>query len=221
VATGIAVVSAPFGIATGSWEDERDDWPSALSRARAEGWRALELTAITEDRLDRLLGLLTEDGLVDDGFDRVSVHAPARVTSSAAECVQKLRTMDFELVLHPDVYGDEPTVEALGSRPVFENMDVVKRFGKDVGDLQEVFAAFPRAGFCLDVAHVWTNDPTLRLGHQLLDAFGDRLRQVHVSGIEPDGTHRPTTPEDLALFDPLLERCRHVPQILEAVLTVV
>ncbi len=79
-----------------------------------------------------------------------------------------------------------------------------------------MFAALPEAGLCLDVAHVWTNDPTLALGHELLDAFGDRLRQLHVSGIEPDGTHRTTTAADLALYEPLLERCDHVPWLLEA-----
>ena len=65
-------------------------------------------------------------------------------------------------------------------------MDVAKQFGKSLADLEHVFAAHPQAGFCLDVAHVWTNDRSLQLGHDLLDAFADRLRQLHVSGIEPD-----------------------------------
>ena len=97
-------------------------------------------------------------------------------------------------------------------------MDIGKSFGRSVDDLRAVFAAHPDAGFCLDVAHVWTNDPTLALGHDLLDAFDGRLRQLHVSGIEPDGTHRPTTEADLALYGPLLDRCAGVPWILEAVL---
>ena len=95
-------------------------------------------------------------------------------------------------------------------------MDAVKSFGKDTADLSETFAAFPEAGFCLDVAHVWTNDPTLALGHELLDAHAGRLRQLHVSGIEPDGTHRPTTAADLELYAPLLARCAGVPWLLEA-----
>jgi hypothetical protein len=45
---------APFGIATGSFVCERDDWRAALGRARDEGWRRVELTAITEDRFDAL-----------------------------------------------------------------------------------------------------------------------------------------------------------------------
>lgn len=52
----------------------------------------------------------------------------------------------------------------------------------------------------------------------MLDAFGDRLRQLHVSGIEPDGTHRDTTAEDIELYRPLLERAAHVPHVYEAVL---
>jgi sugar phosphate isomerase/epimerase len=100
---------------------------------------------------------------------------------------------------------------------VFENMDIAKEFGRSVADLEVVFATHPDAGFCLDVAHVWTNDRSLRLGHDLLDAFAGRLRQLHVSGIEPDGTHRTTTQDDLELYRPLLERCSGVPWILEAV----
>jgi sugar phosphate isomerase/epimerase len=97
-------------------------------------------------------------------------------------------------------------------------MDVAKTDCRFVDELAPVFDRFPQAGFCLDVAHVWTNDPSLQLGHDLLDAFGDRLRQLHVSGIEADGTHRPTTPADLRLYAPLLDRCAGVPWLLEAVL---
>lgn len=94
-------------------------------------------------------------------------------------------------------------------------LDCQKEFGRDIRDLRAVFAAFPDAGFCLDVAHVWTNDRSLALGHALMDNFGDRLRQLHVSGIEEDGTHRPTTLDDLELYEPLLMRCPQVPWLLE------
>jgi hypothetical protein len=125
-------------------------------------------------------------------------------------------TGGFDVVLHPDVYRGEPSVHGLGGRAVFENMDCQKDFGRNATDLGTVFSMFPDSGFCLDVAHVWTNDRTLVLAHRLLDSFGDRLRQLHVSGIEPDGTHRPTTREDLELYEPVLARCRQVPWLLEA-----
>ncbi|MBA3842214.1 MAG: hypothetical protein H0X39_06295 [Actinobacteria bacterium] len=125
--------------------------------------------------------------------------------------------LDGDVILHPDLYAAADAAFELGERAVFENMDVAKRFGKSVEDLALVLDHFPAAGFCLDVAHVWTNDPSLDLGHALIDAFAPRLRQLHVSGIEPDGTHRVTTQNDLSLYAPLLERCSRVPHVFETV----
>jgi hypothetical protein len=204
-----------FGIATGSFEEERDDWSLAIARAHREGWRIVELTAILPPLLDSLAPHLSE---VDD-FERVSVHAPVGI-DSVAETIAAVLALPTEsdVILHPDLYGAAPEIADLGPRAVFENMDVAKSTCRFVDELAPVFAGFPEAGFCLDVAHVWTNDTSLQLGHDLIDAFGDRLRQLHVSGIEPDGTHRPTTKADLELYEPLLDRCKEVPWLLEAVL---
>jgi sugar phosphate isomerase/epimerase len=202
------VSDARFGIATGAYFPEHErPWPELVARAAGEGWRTIELTAMTGGLFDALLAYLDADHPLA-GFERVSIHAPVRDAPGAPE-----RLPDgFDAILHPDVYGD---ASGLGPRFVFENMDVAKQFGGSVADLETVFARNAEAGFCLDVAHVWTNDPTLALGHELLEAFGDRLRQLHVSGIEPDGRHRPTTAADLALYAPLLERCGGVPWLLE------
>lgn len=204
-------MNGPFGIATGAWFDGAGyvDWADALARARREGWRVVELTAGHQEELESLLPILAADDLA--GFERVTVHAPVLPVDPAAT-VARLPP-GYDTILHPNAYDD---ASALGGRAVFENMDVTKPFGRGVADLATRFERHPAAGFCLDVAHVWTNDPTLRLGHDLLDAFGDRLRQLHVSGIELDGTHRGTTPADLELYTPLLERCRDVPWLLEA-----
>lgn len=212
-----ASLTARFGIATGAYVDERDDWPSALARARQEGFATIELTAIRNERLDALTTLLADDPGALDGFERVSVHAPARdFVDDPKPARELLPTLPHDVVFHPDVYREQEWIRELAARAIFENMDATKQFGRDVGDLAETFAAFPDAGFCLDVAHVWTNDPTLALGHELLDAHGGRLRQLHVSGIEPDGTHRTTTAADLELYEPLLARCSGVPWLLEA-----
>ena len=56
--------------------------------------------------------------------------------------------------------------------------------------------------------------PTL-LAHDLLDRFGDRLRQVHLSSLA-GGRHVPVLREHEELFVPLLRRCSDVPWILEA-----
>jgi hypothetical protein len=210
--------AANFGIGTGAFLAERDDWPSAIGRARHEGWRVVELTAITESLFDQLLVYLSGTNGSLKHFDRVSIHAPVVFESSLSMFARTIPSalLGYDLVFHPDLYRDEATLAGLGAQVVFENMDLNKSFGRTVADLSDVFRRFPSAGFCLDVAHVWTNDRTLRLGFEFLDAFGARLRQLHVSGIDPDGEHRPTTERDLGLYQPLLDRCAHVPWVLES-----
>jgi sugar phosphate isomerase/epimerase len=204
------------GISTGAYEPERDDWGDAIARARREGFACVELCAILPPLVETLAAHLA--ARAPDGFARVSLHAPVGIASTDAAIAEVVRLpLDGDVILHPDLYGRDDAAAALGPRAVFENMDVAKSFGRTVDDLAEVFARFPDAGFCLDVAHVWTNDRSVALGHDLLDAFGDRLRQLHVSGIEPDGTHRETTAADLELYRPLLERAAHVPHVYEAV----
>jgi hypothetical protein len=209
-----------YGMATGSYVRERDDWWDAIERARSEGWSAVELTAIVDSLLATLPEFLALSPELLDGFDRISLHAPiwAESPTRTVETIALL-PLDGDVIFHPDAWGNEQALDRLGGRVVFENMDRGKTFGRSAEDLASVFARHDAAGFCLDVAHVWTCDPTLALGHELLDAFGARLRQLHVSGIEPDGTHRTTTAEDLRLYHPLLERCGHVPWILEAVVS--
>ncbi|HEX4678692.1 MAG TPA: hypothetical protein VH210_05765 [Gaiellaceae bacterium] len=208
-----------YGMATGAYVEERDDWLPAVERARGERWRFLELTAIVEPLLATLEPFFVEHRAQLNGFERVSLHAPIRFDSAAAttETIVNL-PLEGDVIFHPDTWAEERgALERLGPRVVFENMDVAKPFGRSVDDLRSVFTEHPDAGFCLDVAHVWTNDNSLRLGHDLIDEFDVRLRQLHVSGIEPDGTHRTTTRRDLELYRPLLERCAGVPWILEAV----
>jgi sugar phosphate isomerase/epimerase len=199
----------PFGISTGAYFPDLGDWPTMVRRASEAEWPYVELAALLPGELERLGPYLATAPAELDRFERVSIHAPVR---DGADTLGRLPA-GFDTILHPNVYAD---ANALGRHAVFENMDVQKDFGRFTSDLASVFDRNPEAGFCLDVAHVWTNDGSLALGHELLDAFGDRLRQLHVSGIEPDGTHRPTTGADLALYEPLLDRCRHVPWLLEA-----
>ena len=45
-------------------------------RAAAEGWRAIELTAITEERFDALERLLEHKEDACGAFERVTIHAP-------------------------------------------------------------------------------------------------------------------------------------------------
>src|SRR4051794_24125424 len=151
---------ANFGIATGAFLDERDDWPAAIRRATEEAWSRLELTAITEELFRSLCVYLASSTAHLAAFTRVSVHAPA-VLDSSAKTVARLvvdSEISHDLIFHPDVFGHEDALAGLEGQAVFENMDVNKSFGRTPSELTEVFERFPAAGFCLDVAHVWTID---------------------------------------------------------------
>jgi hypothetical protein len=147
------------------------------------------------------------------------VHTPIKgALGTDAERVAALGALPVEvrtLIAHPDLVQDPEPWRALGRRAVFENMDDRKASGRTAGELEDLFAALPDAGFCLDIAHAHTVDPTMAVAGELLDCFRGRLREVHLSSIRA-GAHTTLTPEDEHLFAPLLARCRDVPWILEA-----
>ncbi len=95
-------------------------------------------------------------------------------------------------------------------------MDARKSDGRTLDELGRYFDALPEAGFCFDIAHAWSIDATMELGHDLLDAFRGRLSHVHLSSLTPECTHIPLEAEHLDLFAPLLRRCIDVPWIIEA-----
>jgi hypothetical protein len=95
-------------------------------------------------------------------------------------------------------------------------MDFRKDTGRVAAELEPFFAALPEAGFCLDIAHAHSIDPSMNPAHELLERFGGRLLQVHLSSLDYDGHHVPVTEGDEWLFASVLDRCRDVPWILEA-----
>ena len=76
---------------------------------------------------------------------------------------------------------------------MLENMDDRKATGRTADEIEPFFEELPDAGFCLDVAHAWSIDPTMTVAHELLDRFRSRLRHVHLSSLS-DGHHVPVAP---------------------------
>jgi hypothetical protein len=98
---------------------------------------------------------------------------------------------------------------------VLENMDDRKSAGRIADEMETFFQALPDAGFCFDIAHAHSIDPSMDLASELLDRFRSRLRHVHLSSLG-SGRHVPVAADDEALFMEVLDRCRDVPRILEA-----
>jgi hypothetical protein len=201
-------------------QEERGDWPKLVRLAAGATPRAAELSALSADELPALLEFL-EQRPQQLPFIYVSVHGPSKGWSlGEAALVEQLRRLPAQVesvILHPDVLTDLAPLRALGGLIVLENLDHRPETGRTPEELAPFFEELPEAGFCFDVAHVTALDETMELGHELLDAFGHRLRQLHVSSFVREGArHVPLTEEDEERFAPLLRRCRGVPWILEA-----
>jgi hypothetical protein len=206
----------PLGASTGV-VGRGGDWCEHVRAACRISSHAVELAALEAAELPSLIGFLADRPRLP--FRYVSVHAPVKgVTQTDDERARELMRLPLavrSVVVHPDLIGDPAPYRALGRRLVIENMDDRKAVGRTAAELAPLFAELPEAGFCLDIAHAHTVDPSMRVATELLDRFCGRLREVHVSSIR-DGVHVELTPEDEALFASHLGRCRDVPWILEA-----
>ena len=215
---GLVAAHHPLGASTGIFEEARGRWGLLAELAGDTSSFAIELAALDESELDGLLAYLATEPDLPQRY--VSVHGPVkgRVRSERAlvEALGSLPAWVDAIVLHPDTLGDVGLYRALGDRLVLENMDARKAGGRTAGELAPLFAALPDAGFCLDVAHVDSIDPSLAAGEELLDHLGARLRHVHVSSMAADCCHVALRDEDEERFCPLLARCIDVPWILEA-----
>ena len=208
----------PIGISTGYLSDLRGQWQDQVDAARAISPFAAEISALSEPELGPLLQFLSEDPPLP--FRYLSVHGPAKERQlPETELVDELRQLPdavAAIVMHPDTMQEPEAYAPLGARLVLENMDARKPVGQTPEQLAELFRVLPDAGFCFDVAHAHSVDPSMSVATELLDAFLPRLRHLHVSSLSEDLKHIPLSDGDTRVFMPLLMRCRDVPWILEA-----
>ncbi len=218
IASNRGLVGASTGYMTGA----RGDWPRLIAAAEALSHDVVELSALSAEELPGLVAFLA--GVEPLDFAHVSVHGPSKgwdgTPVALASALATLPEQIDGIVMHPETLGDPAAFAALGSRLWLENMDTRKPDARTPDELSRFFAALPSARFCFDIAHAQLHDPSMGLAHDLLDAFGDRLVEVHLSSITPSGSHVPLRPGDAEAFAPVLERCTGVPWILEAPLPI-
>jgi hypothetical protein len=207
-----------LGASTGCLDAPRGEWIRLVDLAHAASPYAIELAALSEREFPGLVAFLETDP--DLPFRYVSLHAPTKHRRiSEPELIERLCALPAWLdaiVVHPDSMEDVEAYAALGCRLVVENMDARKADGRTAAELERFLEALPDAGFCFDIAHAWSIDPSMREGERMLDAFACRLRHLHVSSLAADGHHLPLSDEHEELFGPLLSRCRDVSWIFEA-----
>jgi hypothetical protein len=152
---------------------------------------AIELSALREPELKPLISAISKLSL--DHFKYVSFHAPSRFAEfEECEIVHLLKSIpgSWPIVVHPDLIRDADLWSILGNRLCLENMDMRKRTGRTVAEMQLIFSQLPEAGFCLDLGHARQIDPTMSIAIEMIKTFGDRLRQLHVSEVGTFGEHR-------------------------------
>jgi hypothetical protein len=196
----------------------RNDWVRLVDHAAGLSSMAIELSAISASELPGLLSYLGSAPRLPFLF--VSVHAPSKglngeeIAHVAALC--SVPAWVDAIVVHPDTISEPWLYRQLGRRLVVENMDTRKNAGHIADDLALLFDELPLAGLCLDVAHAKDVDPTMEVASEILRRFSSRLSHVHVSSLDESQHHVSLTAEDEMLFEPVLDRCRDVPWILEA-----
>lgn len=180
----------PIGFSTGALA--RGDFRSGIEMQRSLGTKAIELSALRAQELTPLIEALDELDL--HTFEYISFHAPSDLGGMAErDVIALLRELPpaWPIIVHPDVVTDSEQWRLLGSRLSLENMDQRKPVGRTVSEMELVFRSFPDAAFCLDIGHARQVDPTMGIAMGLLQRFQSRLKQVHLSEVDPHGKHIP------------------------------
>jgi hypothetical protein len=167
------------------------DFPRALRMLRGKSVNAVELSALRQQELPHLAAAA---GSLDlDQYQYVSVHAPSRFREDEEfEVVQLLNQFvpyRWPIILHPDAIYNVGLWAQFGDLLCIENMDKRKAVGRTVTELQPFFASLPNARFCFDIAHARQVDSSMTEAYMLLKAFGDRLRQIHISEVNTSSKH--------------------------------
>lgn len=178
----------PIGFSTGALA--RGDFRGGIEMQRPLSAKAIELSALRGRELAPLVEALDELKL--GMFEHVSFHAPSDLSGMCERDVIALLSglpPAWPIILHPDIVVDSEQWRLLGSRLCLENMDQRKPVGRTVSEMELMFRRLPDASFCFDIGHARQVDPTMGIAMGLLQRFQSRLRQIHISEVDPHGKH--------------------------------
>lgn len=210
----------PIGFSTGALA--YSDFRLGLSIIKQNNLRAIELSALRENELQPLIESI--DTLELKPFDYISVHVPSKLRSLSEERVvallQILAVKNWPLIVHPDVIQSFDRWRIFGSLLCIENMDKRKPIGRTAHELTFLFESLPDARLCLDLGHVRQVDPTMSVALEILERFGERLHQLHVSEVNTNSQHDRLTFEAMLAFQKVSNLIpESTPVILESRIT--
>lgn len=161
-------------------------------------------------------------------YNSIFVHAPWRdvrygsnsKTDGVVERLQYIcsRLQIKGIVMHPTTIDKFAQLENVGLPFLLENMNSEKHFGIKPEHIRRLRDDY-NFGFVFDVQHAYEHDPNMVLAYEILDAMGQRLHHMHVSGCTDTKNHSPTyisTNKDA--IAKVLTLGLNVPKILEGIL---
>jgi hypothetical protein len=181
----------PIGFSTGALA--YGEFRHGLAVLRGKHTVTVELSALREKELAPLVDSL--DSLDLSAYTYISVHAPSKFEKQREPeivgLLSAVASRGWRIVLHPDAIRDVALWNAFGHFLLIENMDKRNNCGRTARELSEIFAKLPQAGLCFDIGHCRQVDPTMNESYLILQAFGERLQQLHVSEVNSRSTHDP------------------------------
>lgn len=181
---------ANIGFTTGSLYRSDIPFDERIRLYDSLGADAIELSFATPSQLfDYNLSKQSKQDIKK--FASISIHAPWKEVrynsdSKTPEIINKLRELCNQLpveglVLHPDTIDDFEILDQSGLPFLLENMDRRKSYGTHPEQFRELKRKY-NFGFVLDVEHAYEHDSSMKLARELIEAMGDRLKHMHVSG---------------------------------------
>jgi len=174
--------------ATGSiwrWAENRGELLSFIKKLHVQG---VELTTGNISQFYKFRMSAKDISWLRE-MDRVSIHAPFRMKRDARspkevenilEMLEKMyqKTKATLVIIHP---LDLPPLEVLSNYSMAISTENLPKNRKiTIRKLKNIMAKYPEMGFCLDVGHAYSWDRFM-VG-KLVDAFRDRITQVHLHG---------------------------------------
>ncbi len=171
----------------------------ALSRLSGLEADAVELSCLRDHELIPMRQAFP--GLALERYKHVSFHAPSQFRFVDPKWAVKgiiediLPHLRGGVVVHADQVHQDPLVwSRLGASLLIENNDNRKAFGQTADDLEEALVqldtAQNEAGICLDIGHAIQVDPSRDLLTEIVQRFGYRIRQIHISSVLESGLHQ-------------------------------
>jgi hypothetical protein len=195
------------------------DFRLGLKILRTTNSKAVELSALREHELAPLIAGIDSLDLSD--FTYVSVHAPSKYESAREKKIisllGKVAERNWPIVLHPDTIHDFSAWHTFGHMLFIENMDKRNLMGRTTQELSGIFDRLPQAKLCFDLGHCRQVDPTMNESHLILQNFGTRLGQLHMSEVNSRSTHDPLSSASIRAFEKISQLVpEEVPIILES-----